>query len=213
MNTIGNEKEKRTVTTLMFDKKSPDAMRAYDFLKQFNRKQGKFVTALILWFLNHKDSLYYNEKEGVIIDVEGVMIDMAEIFPPQTIQRLTENFTPQTILRLAEVISNGNDGDEVTSLQAKNNTNHILEKDEIQSVAATDNQVPIKKDTATESPNDDDFISQTSSIDNKSENQPSDLSINVELSDTNDQEIIAKNINDDDDDDDDDFMLQMASRS
>ena len=53
-------KNKNPVLALQFRRDSQEAMNAFEFLKKFKRKQGKFITGLINWYIKNADIMGVN---------------------------------------------------------------------------------------------------------------------------------------------------------
>lgn len=66
-------KRKRASSTISFDVNSEDALKAHDYLTSFGRRQGRFITALILFYLKHQDRLFYSAESGKIWDLKAIM--------------------------------------------------------------------------------------------------------------------------------------------
>lgn len=68
---MATEKNGNLVATVMFNKKDEDARKAFEYLKTYKKKQGRFLTALITWFLEHPDELYYDEGKEKVISIKN----------------------------------------------------------------------------------------------------------------------------------------------
>ena len=58
-----------SVVTVKFGEKSQESIDALNFLKTFKRRQGRFLTTLITWYLQ-QDRLYYDSETDQMIDLE-----------------------------------------------------------------------------------------------------------------------------------------------
>jgi len=75
---MAGKKESNPVITVSFDRTSPEAMDALSFIKTFKRGQGKFITALVMWYLSFGDSVYYDKNSEKIIDISDVIYSLQQ---------------------------------------------------------------------------------------------------------------------------------------
>lgn len=199
-------KRKKTIVSLQFDNDSEDGAIALDYLRGFKRKQGRFVTALLLWYINNaeKYNLTYNEKTGQIVD----LTHMLEAFERLGVskEKIIETYgSLNAITEIMPFFNNLNTSNEesiklLASMKQRKSTKNSSE------VAKKENKA-IKNgsqdESLFESGEEEDYsnVSQKDALQNQTYNKP----------DKNESESVMNRFDDsENDEDDDDWMLGMA---
>ena len=118
-----------SVVTVKFGEKSQESIDALNFLKTFKRRQGRFLTTLITWYLQ-QDRLYYDSETDQMIDLEPYGLTKEDVLNDE------EN--------LSRVLLDALDGKEkclqereqrLTELESSLNTDSSDENDEIKATS------------------------------------------------------------------------------
>lgn len=76
----GNDNQNKY--TVVFSDSSLEAVAANNFLKGLKRKKGKFLTALVIWFLTHTDTVFYDEGTDKIYSLQEGREALKQMLPP-----------------------------------------------------------------------------------------------------------------------------------
>lgn len=178
------EKNNSAVITVKFDQNSNEAMKALEYLKTFKRKQGRFITALILWYMSH-DELQFDKETERIVDINNIMSQLNDYgIEYSTLGYIKENFA--TIKEAISFMNKYGISAEI-----------LCESSLVSENKDGDNVLPVGVDGKVEMAESSEFISPAndiSGIDVKRDSHIRDESTDLA----------------DDDDDDDAWMLQLS---
>ena len=152
-----------SVVTVKFGEKSQESIDALNFLKTFKRRQGRFLTTLITWYLQ-QDRLYYDSETDQMIDLEPYGLTKEDILnDAESLSRVLldaldgkEKCLQEREQRLAELESSLNDDSNAESNQEEelNAVENVpLQESKLQEKQEKDSNSTIN---ATDSPESDD---------------------------------------------------------
>lgn len=180
-----------SVVTIKLNTKSEDAMEVYAFLKHYKRKQGRFLTALLSWYI-HQDRLYYDEKNDKIIDLKSLGLTTEEI-------NVIKNKNSKVMELLGLPVKTNNVNVSSDTVNEKESTIAKAKEEEI----ANESEPETAKDFDEAS----NVVVEAATIDNvPSTSEPHKVNENVAENSNSDSDAL-----DDEDNDDFDFYSQMAS--
>ena len=199
-------KRKRASSTISFDVNSEDALKAHDYLASFGRRQGRFITALILFYLQHQDRLFYSAESGKIWDLKAIVPYMNKLGysydddPKQAISLVEriESLDKDMIELVGRIVSSNKEEIVSPNISGDNLSNDVFDTfpEKIQS---TNSNVVVANGNASNETARSNTIAQPSSQILASNSSKSDI-------------VTAKPMLSDDDDDDEDvgFFTQMS---
>ena len=185
---------------------SEDALKAHDYLASFGRRQGRFITALILFYLQHQDRLFYSAESGKIWDLKAIVPYMNKLGysydddPKQAISLVEriESLDKDMIELVGRIVSSNKEEIVSPNISGDNLSNDVFDTfpEKIQS---TNSNVVVANGNASNETARSNTIAQPSSQILASNSSKSDI-------------VTAKPMLSDDDDDDDDvgFFTQMS---
>ena len=194
---MADAKRKRASSTISFDVNSEDALKAHDYLASFGRRQGRFITALILFYLQHQDRLFYSAESGKIWDLKAIVPYMNKL-------GYSYDDDPKQAISLVERIESlDKDMIELVGRIVSSNKEEIVSNDVFdtfpEKIQSTNSNVVVANGNASNETARSNTIAQPSSQSLASNSSKSDI-------------VTAKPMLSDDDDDDEDvgFFTQMS---